>query len=130
MKKNNNNNNSDNQSDYCRALHCLHLCTYDHFPLPSHLSVCMWGFIFFCDSEDKCSAWQMFPHAFRIFFFNLLRESFGAWLQSMGAWMSYGMPAPQKGLEERVKEEVSPKNMLIVKTYHITVQRSQIPISY
>lgn len=36
--------------------------------------------------------------------------------------MSYGMPALQQGLGEWVKERVSPKNTLIVKTYHITVQ--------
>lgn len=113
--------------ELCIVCICVPMITF----LYLHICLCACGVLFFfCDSEDKCSAWQMFPHAFRIFFFNLLRESFGAWLQSMGAWMSYGMPAPQKGLEERVKEEVSPKNMLIVKTYHVTVQRSQIPISY
>lgn len=56
-----------------------------------------------------------FPHAFRIFFFNLLQGSSGAWLQSMGACVSYSMPAFQEGLEEWVKEKISPQKTLIVK---------------
>lgn len=67
----------------------------------------------------------MFLHAFRIFFFNLLQGRSWARLQSMGGCVSYGMQTLQEGLGERLKEKISPKNMLIVKMYHITVQSSQ-----